>query len=88
MKRVAAKFVPKLLNFEQKHCGSSTAQEAKKETVIMPQPPYSPDFSPCYFSLFSKLQKPMKENRFDTIDKIKSESKKELMAKPKSAFQK
>ena len=84
MKRVAAKFVPKLLNFEQKQRDFL----AKNKTVIMPQSPYSPDLAPCDFFLFPKLKKPMKGKRFATIDEIKSESKNELMAIPKSAFQK
>lgn len=61
---------------------------AKNNTVIMPQPPYSPDLAPCDFFLFPKLKRPMKGKRFATIDEIKSESKNELMAIPKSAFQK
>jgi len=84
MKRVAAKFVPKLLNFEQKQRDFL----AKNKTVIMPQSPYSPDLAPCDFFLFPKLKIPMKGKRFATIDEIKSESKNELMTIPKSAFQK
>ena len=52
-KRVAAKFVPKLLNFEQKQRRMEVAQES----LTMPQPPYSPDIAPCNFFLF-----PNKEN--------------------------
>ena len=33
----------------------------------VPQPPYSPDLSPCDFWLFPKL----KENRYETIEEIK-----------------
>ena len=48
MKRVAAKFVPKLLNFEQKQQQMEVAQES----LTMPQPPYSPDMAPCDFFVF------------------------------------
>ena len=42
MKRVAAKFVLKLLNFEQKQRRIEVAQES----LTMAQPPYSPDMAP------------------------------------------
>lgn len=61
---------------------------AKNSTVLMPQPPYSPDMAPCDFFLFPKLKRPLKGRRFDNIDEIKAESLKELKAIPKSEFQK
>lgn len=61
---------------------------AKNKTVIMPQPPYSPDLAPADFFLFPKLKTPMKGKRFATIEEIKEKSKQELLAIPKSAFQK
>ncbi|KYN11406.1 hypothetical protein ALC57_16419 [Trachymyrmex cornetzi] len=110
MTRVSAKFVPKLLNFDQKQRRMNIAQDmlndvnddpdllkrvitvssflAKNNTVIMPQPPYSPDLAPCDFFLFPKLKRPMKERRFATIEEIKAASLEELKAIPKSAFQK
>ena len=48
MKRVAAKFVPKLLNFEQKQRQMKVAQES----LTMPQPPYSPDMAHYFATLF------------------------------------
>ncbi|KAG5330275.1 SETMR methyltransferase, partial [Acromyrmex charruanus] len=42
MRRVAAKFVPKLLNFDQKQHREFLA----KNNTLMPQPPYSPDLAP------------------------------------------
>ncbi|UYV66495.1 hypothetical protein LAZ67_4001877, partial [Cordylochernes scorpioides] len=33
---------------------------AKNNTLMMPQPPYSPDLAPCDFFLFPKLKRPMK----------------------------
>ncbi|GAB1860480.1 Histone-lysine n-methyltransferase setmar-like protein [Camponotus japonicus] len=61
---------------------------AKTNTIIMPQPPYSPDLAPCDFFLFPKLKRPMKGRRFATIEEIKTASLKELEDIPKSAFQK
>ena len=61
---------------------------AKNKTVIMPQPPYSPDLGPADFFLFPKLKTPMKGKRFPTVDEIKEKSKHELLPKPKNAFQK
>lgn len=61
---------------------------AKNNTVITPQPPYSPDLAPCDFFLFPKLKRPMKGRRFATIEEIKTASLEELKAIPKSAYQK
>ena len=61
---------------------------AKNNTVIMPQPPYSPDLAPCDFFLFPKLKRPMKGRRFATIEEIKTESLRELKDIPKSAYRK
>ena len=60
----------------------------KNKTVIMPQPPYSPDLAPANFFLLPKLKTPMKEQCFATIEEIKEKSKQELLTIPKSAFQK
>ncbi|UYV63992.1 hypothetical protein LAZ67_2006273 [Cordylochernes scorpioides] len=51
---------------------------AKKNTLMMPQPPYSTDLAPCDFFLFLKLKRPMKGRRYATLDEIKTASKKEL----------
>ena len=84
MKRVAAKFVPKLLNFKQKQRRIEVAQES----LTMPQPPYSPDMAPCDFFLFPKLKRTLKGRRFTVIDEIKSASLKEVKAIPKIEFEK
>ena len=60
----------------------------KNNTVIMPQPPYSPGLAPCDFFLFARLKRPMKVRRFATIKDIKTESLRELKDIPKSAYQK
>ncbi|UYV64164.1 hypothetical protein LAZ67_2006834 [Cordylochernes scorpioides] len=51
---------------------------AKNNTLMMPQPPYSPDLAPCDFFLFPKLKRPMKGQRYATLDEIKTASKEEL----------
>ncbi|KAG5344387.1 SETMR methyltransferase, partial [Acromyrmex heyeri] len=75
MRRVAAKFVPKLREFL-----------AKNNTLMMPQPPYSSDLAPCDFFLFSKLKRPMKGRRYATIEEIKTASKEELNKITKNDF--
>ena len=84
MKRVAAKFVPKLLNFEQKQQRMEVAQES----LTMPQSPYSPDIASCDFFLFPKIKRTLKGRRFTAIDDIKSASLKELKAIAKIEFEK
>ncbi|KAG5331324.1 SETMR methyltransferase, partial [Acromyrmex charruanus] len=83
MRRVAAKFVPKLLNFDQKQHREFLA---KNNTLMMPQPPYSPDLIPCDFFLFPKLKRPMKGRRYATIEEIKTASKEELNKITKNDF--
>ncbi|UYV75508.1 hypothetical protein LAZ67_13000431 [Cordylochernes scorpioides] len=51
---------------------------AKNNTLMMPQPRYSPDLAPCDFFLFPKLKRPMKGRRYATLDGIKTASKEEL----------
>ena len=53
---------------------------------VDPQPPYSPDLSPCDFWLFPKLKRPLRGTRFESIDEIKAESKKVLMAIPEQDY--
>ena len=59
---------------------------AKNNTLIMPQPPYSPDLVSCDFFLFPKLKRPMKGRRYTTIKEIKSASKEELNKITKNDF--
>jgi len=51
---------------------------AKINTLMMPQPPYSPDLAPCEFFLLPELKRPMKGRRYATLDEIKTASKEEL----------
>ncbi|KAG5311085.1 MOS1T transposase, partial [Acromyrmex insinuator] len=55
---------------------------AKNSTHIIPQPPYSPDLAPCDFWLFSKLKRPLRGHRFETIEEIKEKTTSELRAIP------
>ncbi|UYV84904.1 hypothetical protein LAZ67_X003942 [Cordylochernes scorpioides] len=59
---------------------------AKSNTLMMPQPPYSPDMAPCDFFLFPKLKRPMKGRRYATLDEIKTASKEELKKILKNDF--
>lgn len=59
---------------------------AKNSTHIVPQQPYSPDLAPFDFWLFSKLKRPLRGHRFESIDEIKSNSLRELKAIPEIDF--
>lgn len=79
MKLAAAKIVPN----SSAHTSLLVREFlAKNKTVIMPQPPNSPDLASADFFLFPKLKTPMKGKRFDTIEEIKEKSKQELLAIP------
>jgi transposase len=41
---------------------------AKQETIVVPQPPYSPDLAPADFFLFPKLKSTLKGRRFQTVE--------------------
>jgi transposase len=43
---------------------------AEKRIPVVPQPPYSPDLSPCDFCLFSRLKNHLKGRHFGTLDSI------------------
>ena len=58
----------------------------KNSTHIVPQPPYSPDLTPCDFWLFPKLSRPLRGTRFESIGEIKAKSKKALMAIPEKDY--
>jgi hypothetical protein len=42
--------------------------------TVVPHPPYSPDLTPCDFSLLPRLKIKMKGRRFDTIEVFEAES--------------
>ena len=58
----------------------------KNSTHIVPQPAYSPDLAPCDFWLFPKLKEPLRRTSFESIDEIKAESNKALMAIPEKDY--
>ena len=61
---------------------------AQNKTVVMPQPLHPPDLARVDFFLFPKLKTPMEAKSFATIKEIKEKAKLELLAIPKSEFQK
>jgi len=60
---------------------------AKHQTSTAPNPPYSPDLAPADFFLFPKLKTTLKERRFQTIEEIKENVVRELLAVTVSVFQ-
>ena len=83
MRRVAAKFVPRLLTdtllireFLMKH-----------EAAVVPQPPYSPDLALADFFLFPKLKPSLKGRRFQAVEEIEENSIRDLRAIPQNTFQ-
>jgi len=52
---------------------------------LAPQPPYSPDLSPCDFFLFLRLKNHLKVRHFGTLDNIQKSITDELKGIP--AFQ-
>jgi transposase len=61
---------------------------AKSNTVVTPQPLYSPDMAPCDFFLFPKMKKTLKGRHFTSIYDIKSASLNELKTISKIEFEK
>jgi len=66
MRRVAAKFVPRLLT------DAILIREflTKHEATIVPQMPYSPYLAPAEFFLFPKLKSSLKGLQFQTVEEI------------------
>ena len=55
-------------------------------TYIVSQSPYSPGLATCDLWLFPKLKRPLRRRRFESIDEIKAESMKALMAIPEKNY--
>jgi transposase len=51
----------------------ATEYVIKKNMVIVPYPPYSPDLAPCVFALFPKLKMKLKGWCFETVSDIQRE---------------
>jgi len=60
---------------------------AKKGISVVPQPPYSPDLSPCDFFLFPKLKFHLKGHHLGTVDNIQKVVTDQLRALPHEDFQ-
>ncbi|PNF20723.1 hypothetical protein B7P43_G17374 [Cryptotermes secundus] len=86
MRRIAAKFVPRLLQNEQKQ---HRLEEflAKNKMAVVPHPQYLPDLAPCDFFLFPKMKIKLKGRRFDTVEKIQAETQTVLNTLTKKDFQ-
>jgi hypothetical protein len=67
MRRVSAKFVPRLLTDDQKE----NRRVAKHQTSVVAHPPYSPDLAPADFFLFPKLKTILKGCLSQTIEEIR-----------------
>ena len=61
---------------------------AKNSTNIIEQPSYSPDMAPADFFLFPKLKLLLRGTRFQSIEDIKKNSRRELQSIPENAFKK
>ncbi|GFY36077.1 putative transposase [Trichonephila clavipes] len=59
---------------------------ASKNIPVAPQPPYSPDLSPCDFFLFPKLKNHLKGYHFGTLENIQKAVADQLKAIPISEF--
>ena len=60
---------------------------AEKSIRVVPQPPYSPDLSPCDFFLFPRLKNHLKGRYFVTLDNIQKSVTDELKGILAEAFQ-
>jgi len=59
----------------------------RKNITVAPQPPYSPDLSPCDFFLLPRLKNRLKGRHFSTLDNIQKSVTDELKGIPAEAFQ-
>jgi transposase len=59
---------------------------AKKGISVVPQPPYSPDLSPCDLFLFAKLKFHLKGHHLGTVDNIQKVVTDQLRALPNEYF--
>ena len=58
----------------------------QKSIPVVPQPPYSPDLSPCDFFLFPRLKNHLKGRHFGTLDNIQKNVTDELKCILAEAF--
>jgi hypothetical protein len=55
--------------------------------AVIPHQSYSPELAPCDFFLFPKMKLKLKGRRFDTTEKIQSESQRVLDILTEKDFQ-
>lgn len=60
---------------------------ASKNIPVAPQPPYSPDLSPCDFFLFPRLKNHLRGTHFGTLENIQSAVTDQLKIIPVAEFQ-
>ena len=60
---------------------------AEKSILVVPQPPYLLDLSPCDFFLFPRLKNHLKGRHFGTLDNIQKSITDKLKVIPAEAFQ-
>ncbi|PNF28249.1 hypothetical protein B7P43_G06650 [Cryptotermes secundus] len=86
IRRIAAKFVPQLLQNEQKqHCLEEFL--IKNKMAVVPHLSYLPDLAPCDFFLFPMMKIKLKGRRFDTVGEIQAETQTVLNTLTKKDFQ-
>ena len=81
----ASKDSPKKVRHVRRRCpplhdnARSHASRAVSEILekygwqVLPHPPYSPDMSPPDFDLFPRLKKPLRGERFSSIEEVSNE---------------
>jgi len=60
---------------------------AEKNIPMFPQPPYSPDLSPCEFVSFPRVKNHLEGRHFGTLDNIQKSVTDELKGIPAEALQ-
>jgi len=83
MKRVAAKFVPRLLS-ECIEC-AAVSHESRDDNGFTP--PYSPDLAPCDFFLFPRMKRDLKGKHFQNVEEVKEKTTEALKAITLPEFQ-
>ncbi|GFV32248.1 putative transposase [Trichonephila clavipes] len=79
MRKICAKMVPKNLSQVNRFLAS-------KNIPVAPQPPYSPDLSPCDFFLFPKLKNHLEGHHFGILENFQTAVTDQLKAIPISEF--
>jgi hypothetical protein len=78
-----------MLNHDNAPCHTAISVNeflANKSISVVPQPPYSPDLSPCDFFLFPKLKSHLKVRHLGTVDNIRKVVTYQLRALPREDF--